>query len=238
MMTSEALPKFPPGTSRYTQAMAKCLKQVAENDITGTSTPDRLTVHLLVNLVQGRMLEYIADRICREYDIRDDQSKFQMITALLGIFSDEFFALFRSKVEFRPALAVDIARRITRKESDATPLSRPNRIRQPQDRIFPAIFRKYFQYRNLGALLEMVESDVEIQKIILSSQVRESAKESAGYKKLVEILDQDHEGSTTTFFMDYLKQHRLPGLLHLLESGGWEREVQNVKLRMASLRGD
>ncbi len=232
-MKPQAVPKFPPGTSRYTQAMAKCLAQMPP-----AATPDRPTVHMLVNLVQGRMLEYIADRICREYDLQDDQSKFQMITALLGIFSDEFFALFRSKVEFQPALAVDIARRITRKECDATPLPGPTPIRQPQDRIFPAIFRKYFEYRNLGTLLEMVESDVEIQKIILIAQVRLAAKDSPGYRKLVDILGADHEGSTTTFFMDYLKQHRLAGLLHLIESGGWEREVQTVRQRMASLRGD
>lgn len=234
-MTLQALPKFPAGTSRYTQAMAKCLAHMSQPQ---PAVPDRATVHMLVNLVQGRMLEYIADRICREYGISDEQSKFQMITALLGIFSDEFFALFRSKVESRPALAVEIARRITRKESDATPLRNPNLTRQPQDRIFPAIFRKYFKYRNLGTLLEMVESDVDIQKILLTARVRQAAKDSPGYRKLVEVLGGDHEGSSTTFFMDYLKQHQLPDLLRLLESGGWEREVQTVKQRMASLRGD
>ncbi len=232
-MTSAASPQFPSGTSRYTQAMAKCLGQLP-----GAKSPDRATVHMLMNLVQGRMLEYIADRICREYDIRDEQSKFQMITALLGIFSDEFFALFRSKIEFKPALAVNIARRIIRKESRPARLSGQTRTRQPADRLYPAIFRKYFEYRNLGTLLEMVESDVEIQKIILMSHVRLAAKDAPGYRKLVEILGQDHEGFSTTFFMDYLKQHRLPGLLHLIESGQWESQVQTVKERMASLRGD
>lgn len=232
-MTSAPPSRFPAGTSRYTQAMAKCLDQLP-----GGKAPDRATVHMLMNLVQGRMLEYIADRICREYDIRDEQSKFQMITALLGIFSDEFFALFRSKIESKPALAVSIARRILRKESRPAHLTGQTPTRQPADRLYPAIFRKYFEYRNLGTLLEMVESDVEIQKIILISHVRLGAKDAPGYRRLVEILGQDHEGFSTTFFMDYLKQHRLPGLLRLIESGQWESQVQSVKERMASLRGD
>jgi hypothetical protein len=231
-MSTAALPAFPAGTSRYTEAMAKCLGQIA-------GPPDRPTVHMLVNLVQGRMLEYIADRICREYDIRDEQSKFQMITALLGIFSDEFFAVFRSKIESVPALAVEIARRIVRKESHPMALRGPSRTRQPADRLYPALFRKYFEYRNLGSLLEMVESDVEIQKIVLLSQVRQTGgKELPGYRKLADILAEDHEGFGTTFFMDYIKQHAVSGLLHLIESGGWEREVQAVRQRMASLRGE
>jgi hypothetical protein len=231
-MSTSALSKFPAGTSRYTEAMAKCLGQIL-------GAPDRSIVHMLVNLVQGRMLEYLADRICREYDIRDEQSKFQMITALLGIFSDEFFALFRSKIEFKPALAVNIARRIIRKESHPAPLRGESPTRQPADRLYPALFRKYFEYRNLGSLLEMVESDVEIQKIILLSQVRQGGgKELPGYRKLVDILAEDHEGFGTTFFMEYLKGHPVPDLLQLVESGGWEREVQTVRQRMASLRGD
>jgi hypothetical protein len=231
-MSTAALPALPSGTSRYTEAMAKCLGQLA-------GPPDRPTVHMLVNLVQGRMLEYLADRICREYDIRDEQSKFQMITALLGIFSDEFFALFRSKIDFTPALAVEIARRIVRKESHPTQLRGPSRTRQPADRLYPALFRKYFEYRNLGSLLEMVESDVEIQKIILLSQVRlAGGKDLTGYRKLAEILAEDHEGFGTTFFMDFIKQHAVAELLRLIESGGWEREVQAVRQRMASLRGD
>ena len=231
-MSTAALPKFPAGTSRYTQAMAKCLDAIV-------GTPDRSTVLMLVNLVQGRMLEYIADRICREHDIRDEQSKFEMVSALLGIFSDEFFAVFRAKIDFKPALAVDITRRIVRKESHPTPLRGPSRTRQPADRLFPALFRKYFEYRNLGALLRMVESDVEIQKILLLSQVRQGGgKELSGYRKLGELLGQDHEGFCATFFMDYIKQHSVPDLLRLVESGEWEREVQGVRQHMASLRGD
>jgi hypothetical protein len=232
-MSSAALPASPVAISRYTQAMAKCLDQLP-----GSGMPERATVHMLVNLVQGRMLEYIADRICREYEIQDEQSRFQMITALLGIFSDEFFALFRSKIEFKPALAINIARRIIRKESHPTPLTSQSAIRQPADRIFPAIFRKYFEYRNLGTLLEMVESDVEIQKILLLSQVRQAGRESPGVRRLAEILAEDHEGFGTTYFMDYLKRHHTAGLLQLVESGDWEQGVQAVRQRMVSLRGD
>jgi hypothetical protein len=222
---------FPPGTSRYTQAMAKCLGQTPAR----SEAPDRAVVHLLVNLVQGRMLEYLADQICRDYGIEDEQSKFQIVTALLHIFSDEFFALFRSKIDENPALVVDIARRIIRKEAES-----PTTVLRQQwaDRLYPAIFRKYFEYRNLQELQHMVESDAEIQKIILLALLRRTLEDGPRYDRIVRILEQDREGFTTAYFMEQVKHDQVAQLLANVESGRWEAEVAAMRERLAHLRGE
>ncbi|HEX7926702.1 MAG TPA: hypothetical protein VF678_03860 [bacterium] len=222
---------FPPGTSRYTQAMAKCLAQVPAK----SSTPDRAVVHLLMNLVQGRMLEYLADQICHDYGIEDEQSKFQIVTALLHIFSDEFFALFRSKIDEDPTLVVDIARRIIRKEAE-----HPTFVlgQQWADRLYPAIFRKYFEYRNLQELQHMVESDAEIQKIILLAMLRRTLEEGPRYDQVVRILEQDREGFTTAHFMEQVKNGKVAELLASVESGHWQSEVASMRDRVAHLRGE
>ena len=218
---------FPPGTSRYTQAMAKCLDQSAPGD----PPSNRAVAHTLVNLVQGRMLEYLADRICRDYQIEDEHSKTQIVTGLLNIFSDEFFAVFRARIDREPTLAAAIARRIIRKEAAA-------RGRHAPDRLYPAIFRKYFEYHNLGELQHMVESDAMIQKIVLLALLRRSISDAQGYQKLARLLEQDHEGFVTAFFMDRVKHKKLPELIAQVESGAWQAEVDSVRQRMAHLRGE
>ena len=218
---------FPPGTSRYTQAMAKCLDQTVPD----VPPSNRAVAHTLVNLVQGRMLEYLADRICRSYEIEDEHSKTQIVTALLNIFSDEFFAVFRARIDREPTLAAAIARRIIRKEAGA-----PGG--HASDRLYPAIFRKYFEYHNLGDLQQMVESDAVIQKILLLAMLRRSISDTQGYQKLARLLEQDSEGFVTAFFMDRVRHKKLAELIALVESGAWRGEVDSVRERMAHLRGD
>lgn len=222
---------FPPGTSRYTQAMAKCLGQTQA----GAAPPERAVVQLLVNLVQGRMLEYLAHQICRDYGIEDEQTKFQIVTALLHIFSDEFFALFRSKIERNPALVVDIARRITRKEAEPPTT---NAARRWADRLYPAIFRKYFEYRNLQDLQHMVESDAEIQKIILLALLRRTLDDGPRYARIARILEEDSEGLVTAYFMEKVKAGQVEELLAIVEAGQWDAAVSDMRTRVAHLRGD
>jgi hypothetical protein len=215
--------------------MAKCLVQ-ANGQV--SEAPDRSVVHTLVNLVQGRMLEYLSDRICRDYGIDDEHSRFQVMTALLSAFSDEFFALFRSKIDFSPTLALSIARRIIRKEIEHAPTPPAATSKDDSDRLYPAIFRKYFEYRNLAELQRMVESDAEIEKIILLARLRREVQDSQRYQRLVQILEQDREGFCTSFFMDCLRHNRLQKLIALVESGAWESEVNAVREHMAHLRGE
>jgi hypothetical protein len=227
--------QFPRGTSRYTVAMAKCLGSLRpERD----TQPHRNVVQALVNLVQGRMLEYLADRICREYDIQDPILRQRIVTVLLVIFTDEFFALFRAKIDPQPGLVVQIARRILRKELEPqAPHKFPSPFRQPADRLYPALFRKYFEYRDLGTLLELVESDAQIQKIILSNVLTKRLGHEPIHEHILQILEEDREGIAANLFMGYLKGEDVSTLVEKVHSGAWRTELAELKEHMAHLRG-
>ncbi len=130
--------------SPYTRSMARCLDGYSESSEEPPAYPK---IHVLMNMVQGRMLEFLADEICRIHSIRDGHARKCVVAALLGIFSDEFFALFRTKIEKRPELAILIARRIIRSEYDngngpGEKANAPSNARRMPGRLFPAIFRK------------------------------------------------------------------------------------------------
>ena len=224
--------------SPYTRSMARCLDGYSESSEEPPAYPK---IHVLMNMVQGRMLEFLADEICRIHSIRDGHARKCIVTALLGIFSDEFFALFRSKIEKRPELAILIARRIIRSEFDNGngPGEQANAPRTP-GRLFPAIFRKYFEYRDLDSLLHMVESDAEIQKIILLSFLKPRLQ-SSNPELLTEIdhiLDEDQEGICPNVFMEYLTEAGVETLLERVQTGEWRAEVQGLKEKIAALRGE
>lgn len=227
--------RFPPGTSRYTLAIAKCLSHLPPED---SPQPGRGVVQALINLVQGRMLEYMADRICREFGIEDDQAQMRMVTVLMGIFSDEFFALFRTRIDTEPALVLEIARRISRRE--CRPRTRPDSspTRKPSDRLYPAIFRKFFEYRHLEVLLALIESDAEIQKIILACLLERRPADPAIHRKLLSLADADPEGLTSNLFMGYVRRDNVETLLEKFHSGAWESDLEALKTKMASLRGE
>jgi hypothetical protein len=228
--------QFPRGTSRYTLALAKVLGSLRPGE---EQAPNRNIVQALINLVQGRMLEYLADRICREYDIQDPVLATRIVSVLLGIFSDEFFALFRSTIEFQPGLVVQIARRILRKEGHAEPAQKyPSPMRQPADRLYPALFRKYFEYRNLGILLELVESDAQIQKIILRNVLNKQLGASPMHQRILQILEEDREGVAPSLLMGYLKGNDVSTLVDKVRSGAWEPELAALREHMAHLRGE
>ena len=215
--------------SPYTTAMARCVEGLGAKPTQALSPQ---ATQQLINTIQGRMLEYLAGRICEANAIKDPRSCQQVTLNLLNIFSDEFFALFRSKIRQDPSLLLLIARRIIRAEAATN-----SQDTTPNDRLFPAIFRKYFEYRNLDLLLKMIESDFHIQKIILVVTLRENVRDTYLLNKICTILDEDQEGICPNLFMAYLKQNNLPSLLERIESGEWRRDMARIKQQLEDLRG-
>lgn len=226
---------FPPGTSRYTLAMARCLEGVPWRS---SAMPERPVVHALINLVQGRMLEYLADRICREFQIEDQQARIRMVTVLMGLFSDEFFALFRFKIDQEPGLVVEIARRILRKECRTGSGDNGRAFMSAPDRLYPAIFRKYFDYRHLDHLLELIESDAAIQRIILSNLLLRSLDNRETVGEVLTLTDADPEGITSNLFMGYIQNSNVQDLLDKIQSGDWKKDLSELREKMAHLRGE
>ncbi|MDH5752693.1 MAG: hypothetical protein OEZ59_09790 [Deltaproteobacteria bacterium] len=224
--------------SPYTVAMARCLQKLEglAEGAADEAAVEKVVVHTLINLVQGRMLEYLADRICREYDISDPASRQSIVGELLQIFSDEFFALFRTKVEQKPNMVIKLARRITRTELRGGESGSDSSL--PTDRLFPAIFRKYFEYSNLALLLQMVESDTEIQKIILLHMLKRRLDDARLIGQITEVLDGDAEGIASNLFLGYLQSDDPHLLVDKINSGNWKEDMRAMKSRMALLRGD
>jgi hypothetical protein len=230
----------PGSISPYTQAMARCLSSLGES---GDAGADFCTVHNLTNMVQGRMLEFLGDEICREHGITDPESRAKIVTALLGIFSDEFFALFRAKLEKRPDLAVLIARRIIRAEFEAAGTPPSPHAHGTLDRLFPAIFRKYFEYRQLDSLLRIVETDAQIQKILLLALLKKRTRgkgKVAGadlYRQVERILDEDAEGLCPNLFLQYVTENRIDLLRQRIQSGEWREDMESLKQKIAVICG-
>lgn len=225
--------------SPYTQAMARCLAGLGEGE---DFVAEPCGIHNLTNMVQGRMLEFLGEEICREYRIADPESRAQIVNALLGIFSDEFFALFRSKLEKRPDLALLIARRIIRAEFEAAG-DPGHQGRRTLDRLFPAIFRKYFEYRNLASLLRIIETDAQIRKILLLALLRRQMEPGQGrcngelYQKIARILDEDAEGLCPNLFLQYVTGNRIDLLQQRIQSGAWRDDMESLKQKIAVICG-
>ncbi|MBI4081755.1 MAG: hypothetical protein HY423_04015 [Candidatus Lambdaproteobacteria bacterium] len=223
-------------TSRYAPAIARCVDRL---DCGEGAAVDGFVVQALTNLVQGRMLEYLADRICRDDRIDDPEIKAQIATALLRIISDEFFALFRAKVEASPDLAVRIARSIVRCENMATRHGDCGpQARNRHDRLYPALFQKYFEYRNTDSLLALVSTDAEIQRILLLHRLSNIPEAAPIVDELKRILCQDEDGTRSTVFMQYLDDGRVPELIERVRTGSWTEEPERLAARLARLRGN
>jgi len=221
--------------SPYTLAMARCLGGVSE----GADGLEACDVHHLTNLVQGRMLEFLGDEICRQHGISDPASRSEIVTALLGIFSDEFFALFRSKLEQRPDLAVLIAKRVIRGEFEARECATAQDARRSLGRLFPAIFRKYFEYRQLDSLLRIVETDAKIQKVLFLALLRQRMNGDSPelYGEVSRILNDDAEGLCPNLFLEYVTENRIDQLAKQIRSGAWRKDRESLRQRIASICG-
>ena len=221
--------------SPYTLAMARCLSSFSDP----SGQWEECGVHHLTNLVQGRMLEFLGDEICTRHRIADPASRSEIVTALLGIFSDEFFALFRSKLEQRPDLAVLIARRIIRGEFEANERDTEQDARRSLDRLIPAIFRKYFEYRQLDSLLRIIETDAKIQKVLFLALLRQRINGAGSelYREVTRILNEDAEGLCPNLFREYLTEDRIDQLAQQIQSGAWRKDRESLRQRIATICG-
>ena len=151
-----------PDLSPYTRAMAQCLSSLEDTppEEVGCTCP---VGHLLVNMLQGRMLEHLKYRVGLYYGIDPETLGEEFSTALIEVFNKEIFGAFRRKVEDQPWLIFFLARRIVEVESSDSP--------DPQQRInrlYLSIFCKHLEYHNLERIIAALQSDPRIQNTIVS----------------------------------------------------------------------
>ena len=220
----------PQAASRCTRAIARFVQRLPQDE----EDIDPMVAYALINLVQGRVLEYLAERIARLYRISDAGTHTRIERQLLSIFSEEFFALFRARVEDSPTLVLHIARRIIEKECESVdcPCSQAS-----VDRMYSAIFRKYFKYRHLGALLNIVAGDARIQRTIIHRLVEQHSCRAADAERVDAQLADDPEGIVPALMLPYFRQDRAQELFRDLESDDWRQRRRLLTERIACLRG-
>lgn len=152
----------------YTVALTNCLENL--NKPFEEAAKDHSTVQFLTNMVQGRMLDHLVARIAKYYQIDDLAFERELITILVEVFSDELFARFRSKVEEKPLLVFQIAKRIGDVEinRDESPLSFEERT----NRLYLAILYHHLEYNQIDDVIRTLNSDSKIQSLISSTLLR------------------------------------------------------------------
>ena len=151
-----------PELSPYTRAMAQCfstLEYTPPEEVDYTCPEG----HLLVNMLQGRMLAHLKYRVGLYYGIDPETLGEEFSTALIEVFNKDIFGAFRRKIEQQPWLIFFLARRIVEVESSDSP--------DPQQRInrlYLSIFCKHLEYHNLERIIAALQSDPRIQNTIVS----------------------------------------------------------------------
>ena len=211
----------------YTKAMMNCLEQF--NDQADIPELDETTSQFLANMIQGRFLQYIATRLCQNFQITDKELEKKLTMALMKILSDKFFAVFREKVKLKPEIVYIIADKITRQETD----SRSTTIRT--DALFRGISRRYFEYRNFRIILYWINTNPEIERIVFISRVQKRIKDSSLIKALNYIIQNDKDGITPSIFNRYLNKNKLDRLDNIIKSGDWKIEASYMQQQSARM---
>lgn len=152
----------------YTEAMCHCLETLDQPF--ESAAKNCSTVQFLTNMVQGRMLDHLVHRIGKYYQIEDPSFKKELTTLLIEIFSEELFARFRQKVESNPCLVFQIAKRIQQVESNHQFQETPSEKRS--NRLYLTILRQYLEYNHIDEVIETLNSDANIQQIIVRALMK------------------------------------------------------------------
>lgn len=215
----------------YTKAMLNCLQQFPDSD--EIPELDETNSQFLANMIQGRFLQYLATRICENQQIDDRELEKKLTISLMNVLSDKFFAVFREKVKESPEIVYSIARKITSNEQCCSDNSA--RI----DALFRGISKRYFKYQNLKMILQWIDTNPEIERIVFISRIKKRIQDSSLLKALMYIVQNDKDGIAPMVFNRYLKKNKLERLKHLVKSGDWQLEavfVQNLNAKMINWR--
>lgn len=153
--------------SPYTRGIAECLSSL-EDPVQVASCKTSL-IQLLTNLLQGRILDYLSLRIREHYHLEDQELGESFSLLLIDIFKDEIFGNFRRKVEENPDLLLIIGRQIVETEmGDESPRKKKT------DLLFFNIFHQYLEYKELDLVVETLQFDSRIQKLLLTAMLQKT----------------------------------------------------------------
>ena len=149
--------------SPYTLVIADCLESLSKDSSNVSGYDEKQVMQLLVNMLQGRMLEHIKQRVSNYYNIEPDSLNEEFSVSLIEVFA-EIFGLFRHKFEEMPSLINKIASRIVEVET-VNGSNSEKRINQ----LYLSIFCKFFEYKNIEKIISTLQTDPRIQRAIISA---------------------------------------------------------------------
>ena len=148
--------------SPYTIVISNCLDSLS-NVTEESKLDEKQKKQLMINMLQGRMLEHIKQRVSKHYNIKPNDLSEEFSVSLIEVFA-EIFGLFRHKFEEMPSLVNKIAKRIVEveKKHDSKTEGRINQL-------YLSIFCKYFEYKNIEKIISTLQTDTRIQQAIGSA---------------------------------------------------------------------
>ena len=146
--------------SPYTRVIADCLESISDAKPGESIYEVRQATQLLINMLQGRMLEHIKQRVSSYYKIEPEALTEEFSVSLIEVFT-EIFSLFRNKFEEMPWLVNEIAKRIVEVES-----RNGSNTERHINQLYLSIFCKYFEYKNIEKIISTLQTDTRIQKAI------------------------------------------------------------------------
>ena len=164
--------------SPYTRVIEECLHSLSDVEADGCACDTNQVMQLLINMLQGRMLEHIKERVSSYYKIEQNALNEEFSVCLIEVFA-EIFGLFRNKFEEMPWLVNDIARRIVEAEK-----RNGSKTERSINQLFLSIFCKYFEYKNIEKIISTLQSDPRIQRAIISANSSSTLSNSTQFPAL------------------------------------------------------
>ncbi len=164
--------------SPYTRVIDECLHSLSDDKSDNCGCDTKQVMQLLINMLQGRMLEHIKERVSSYYKIEQDALNEEFSVCLIEVFA-EIFGLFRNKFEEMPWLVNDIARRIVKAEK-----RNGSKTERSINQLFLSIFCKYFEYKNIEKIISTLQSDPRIQRAIISANSSSTLSNSTQFPAL------------------------------------------------------
>ena len=149
--------------SPYTRVIADCLDSLSKASSEESNCNVKQEMQLLVNMLQGRMLEHIKQRVSSYYSIEPEALNEEFSVSLIEVFA-EIFGLFRNKFEEMPWLVNEIAKRIVEVESRYG-----SKTERHINQLYLSIFCKHFEYKNIEKIITTLQTDPRIQNAIFSA---------------------------------------------------------------------
>ena len=149
--------------SPYTLAIADCLKSLADAKSDESNCDEKQAIQLLINMLQGRMLEHIKQRVSNYYNLELGALNEEFSVSLIEVFT-EIFGLFRHKFEEMPWLVNKIAKRIVEVET-----GNGSKTERRINQLYLSIFCKYFEYKNIEKIISTLQTDPRIQNAIITA---------------------------------------------------------------------